>query len=521
MSSSGVAAVIKNLIALPLNVKNAVVRHGPPVTDRARSQSVFSNVFLHIHSTRTHRHSLKPSFTLGLGLASISLFLTLAATGILLMVYYKPSAAGAYSSVKDIHYVVPAGRLIRNIHRWAAHLMVAAVMLHMARVLFTGAYKRGREFNWLIGLALLVLTLVLSYSGYLLPWDQLAYWATTIGANIASSPNELTDALGLTDVFNIGQLQKQLILGSNSVGEEALIRFYWLHCVVLPVGLTVLLAAHFWRIRKDGGMTRPDDLTEADLEGTPKDEKAEQAFQPSESKTYGLMCVVGGRSPAVNRGPEHTVPSWPHLLYAEMAVFMTVLAVLLALGLAFDAPLKEAANPAVPENPAKAPWYFLGLQELVSYSAFMGGIGIPALVMLALALVPFLDREEAGIGRWFGGERGRRVVLQSLLFSAVAVVGMLVATVNFGWLREWAWVRKAYPDLPQIVITFINPGTILVGIMAAWSFLALLRHRSTHMGTLAMFTCLAVAFVIMTYFATVHRGPNWHFYWSKSQWPIH
>jgi quinol-cytochrome oxidoreductase complex cytochrome b subunit len=155
-------------------------------------------LFLHIHSVRVHVRTLEPTLTFGLGLISAASFLILCVTGVLLMVYYKPSTALAYDSVKDIHFVVFTGRFIRNIHRWAAHIMVVAVFLHMARVFYTGSYKKPREFNWLVGLGLLVLTLALSFTGYLLPYDQLAYWAITIGSNIANSPRELTDAIGIT-----------------------------------------------------------------------------------------------------------------------------------------------------------------------------------------------------------------------------------------------------------------------------------------------------------------------------------
>ena len=134
------------------------------------------------------------------------------------MFYYKPYPDVAYESIKDIHFVVPTGRFIRNIHRWAAQLMVVAVLLHMARVFYTAAYRKPREFNWVIGMGLLVVTLGLSFTGYLLPWDQLAYWAITIGANIAQSPREVTDALGITRCFDPGGLQKLLLLGSDEVG---------------------------------------------------------------------------------------------------------------------------------------------------------------------------------------------------------------------------------------------------------------------------------------------------------------
>jgi len=189
---------LENLKTVPRQFRASAIRGGTPRTDRSRSTFVFGNVFLHLHAVRTHRWSLRWSTTWGLGITAMAAFLITLVTGVLLMFYYKPYPEVAYLSIKDIHYVVPTGRLMRNIHRWAANVMVVAVLLHMARAFYTAAYRAPREFNWLIGMALLVTTLGLSFTGYLLPWDQLAYWAITIGANIAQSPREVTDALGIT-----------------------------------------------------------------------------------------------------------------------------------------------------------------------------------------------------------------------------------------------------------------------------------------------------------------------------------
>ena len=504
---------IENLRHLPSTLKDAWFRVGRlPETEREESQATFHNLFLHLHSVRVHVRSLAPTLTFGLGFVATASFLVLCITGVLLMVYYKPSTTLAYDSVKDIHYIVFTGRFMRNLHRWAAHIMVVAVFLHMARVFYTGSYKKPREFNWLVGLGLFVLTLALSFTGYLLPYDQLAYWAITIGANIANSPRELTDALGVSAWFDPGGFQKRLLLGANFVGEDALIRFYVLHVFVLPVVLVMLLGVHFWRIRKDGGLARPAD---------PMGGKAEwggamrPVFEPLATKTYGLMAVVKGRRATVNRGPENTVMSWPHLLWAELAVLMLTVAVCLVLSLLSDAPLKELANPTVPENPAKAPWYFLGLQEMVSYSAFIGGMVVPAIVWIGLALIPFLDRRTEGEGEWFGTAGEKLVAWQSFIYATLTAVGMLVFTVNLGWLRNW------FPNIHQLWIILINPGSVLVALYAGWSLWIMKQRNSVRLAAVALFTCFLVGFTILTYFATVHRGPNWQFYWWPSQWPVH
>ncbi|MEW5875141.1 MAG: cytochrome b N-terminal domain-containing protein [Candidatus Zixiibacteriota bacterium] len=513
--SPGLGLFWRNVTALPSSLKESFSRHSSPTSDRARSQSIFANMFLHIHSTRVHPHALRLTYTWGLGVASAALFLILTVTGVLLMIYYKPSTDLAYQSIKDIHYVVPTGRFIRNIHRWAAQLMVITVILHMARVFFTGSYKKPREFNWVIGLGLFVLTLALSFTGYLLPWDQLAYWAVTIGANIAASPTEFTDALRLTHLFNIGAFQKELLLGASEVGQEALIRFYVLHVMILPILLAVGISVHIWRVRKDGGLSRPDGATTTAGKGVGTGNPVPQSPASAPTKTYGLMCVVKGRTPATNQNQNETVPSWPYLLRAELLVLMVFTLISLVLAYFLDAPLKEMANPAVPENPAKAPWYFLGLQEMVSYSAFIGGVVIPAVAMIGLALIPYLDRERDKVGVWFSGTAGRLVAWRSLAFAAVSAIAMVAIPVNFGWLRNW------FPAIPQIWIIFINPGTILTALYALWSIYELRRSGSTRMAAIALFTCFMVGFIILTTVGTVFRGPNWDFFWWPSQWPVH
>jgi hypothetical protein len=359
-------------------------------------------------------------------------------------------------------------------------------------------------------MGLLAITLALSFTGYLLPWDQLAYWAITIGANIAQSPREVTDALGITDWFDPGGLQRLLLLGSDTVGAEALIRFYLLHVMILPLGLTALMAVHFWRIRKDAGLARP---ANADLRLGPPSGSTYPVFTEAPARTYQLAALVRGRTTAVARGPENTVPSMPHLFYAELAVLMLTAFVCVALALLSDAPLKELANPAVPENPAKAPWYFLGLQELVSFSAFMGGIGVPMIVLIGLGLIPYLDREDAGTGEWFGGPGGWPLVRGSAVFGLGAALLLEGIAISFGWVREW------FPEAPQLLVTFLNPGTLLAFLYGLYSVWLVRRFQSARAGALGLFTCFLCGFLVLTVIGTWFRGPNWIFYWSPADWP--
>jgi len=515
LNLSGLNEFIGNIVSLKDSVVRSFVRGGMPTSDRSRAAVSVNNFFLHIQGARTHLNTLRPTYTFGLGLISVYLLLITIVSGALLMIYYNPSIGSAYNSVKDINYVVFAGRLLRNIHKWAGEGMIIFVMLHMARVFYTSSYKQGREFNWIIGVVLLALTFVLNFTGYLLPWDQLSYWALVIGSNIAQSPKEITDILGITRFFDIGGFQKELFLGGVTPGEVTLVRVYFLHIMLLPLVFAIFLGVHFWRIRKDGGLTVPDSFRPQTNEFDKPSSTENKGGTFSTKKTYGLMAMVRSKTPAVDVNVENTVMSWPNLLRAEVAVFMLCLAGVVVYSFFINAPLKELANPLIPENPAKAPWYFLGLQELVSYSAFMGGIALPSVALLGLALIPYLDREPKNVGVWFTNREGRWVTLISFVVATIVLIGLLAFVIKFGWFRNW------WPDIPQLIITLINPGTIWVGFVMAWSLLVMTKTGSTRMGAVALFTVFLISYFIFTYVGTELRGPNWDFYWSKSQWPVH
>ena len=220
----------------------SVFRSGSGTSTLHRSLAIQQNVFLHLFSTKVRKRMMSFSATWYLGTLTFGTFLILVLTGVLLMLYYHPSVPQAYADTKDLQFVVSSGMFLRNLHRWSAHAMVFLVFAHMFKVFYRGAYRPRREFNWVIGVVLLLITLLLSYTGYLLPWDQLAFWAITVGSNIALA------------VPLLGQKIHFLLLGGNAVNANALLRFYVLHCVILPLAAVVLIAVHFWRIRKDGGL---------------------------------------------------------------------------------------------------------------------------------------------------------------------------------------------------------------------------------------------------------------------------
>jgi quinol-cytochrome oxidoreductase complex cytochrome b subunit len=398
------SGALTTLRELPQNVWNSIFRNPLPSTDLERSSTSFTNFFLHIHPVKVNKNTLRPAYTLGLGLMATFLFVILVVTGVLLMFYYVPSTTQAYDRMLDLRGTVAFGIFLRNMHRWSAHGMVAIVFLHMCRVFFTGAYKKPREFNWVLGVFLLLVTLFLSFTGYLLPWDQLAFWAITVGTSIA----------GYAPI--VGQQIKFVLLGDTTVGQEALLRFYVLHVAVLPAVLVLLMAIHFWRIRKDGGLSRPEKVAAP----------APDAGVVKLKKIYGLQGFVRGPFTKLGNVPDDSVYSWPNLLMAEIFVFVLTISVILVVSLLFNAPLEQPVNVMHPPNPAKAPWYFLGLQEMVSYSAFWGGIGIPGMMAALLLLVPYIDRSTHGVGKWFAKER----LLANTIFLTLVILNVIFIVIG-------------------------------------------------------------------------------------------
>jgi len=398
----------------------SVFRIGWPQTDKDRAAAMISSFFLHLHPARVSRHALRPTYTFALGLISAILFVILSVTGLALMLYYVPYPPEAYRSMKDLQFVVTFGIVLRNMHRWSAHAMVVVVFLHMCRVFWTGSYKPPREFNWIVGVLLLLLTLGLSFTGYLLPWDQLAFWAITVGTNIAAYAPVVGDQV------------KYLLLGGHMIGPMTLLRFYVLHCVILPLAMLMLISLHVWRVRKDG-------LSGGSGQMLPVEEVA--GVFPASTKTYGLMSLSKRpRASVESRDPYDEVFAWPHLLYRELLVALAVIVVLHALSLVFMAPLEEIAEPTRTPNPAKAPWYFLGLQELVHYSALIGGVIVPTVLVVALLALPYVDRGTAGAGRWFAPERRVSNIVFTvivILLAGLTVTGTLFRGPNWAWVWPW------------------------------------------------------------------------------------
>jgi quinol-cytochrome oxidoreductase complex cytochrome b subunit len=216
-------------------------------------------VFLHLHPARINRNAVRYNYTWGMGGITFYLFIILTLTGVLLMFYYHPSKVQAFRDILYLMNDVPFGNVLRNMHRWAAHAMVITTWLHMFRVFMTGSYKAPREFNWGIGVMLLLFTMLLSFTGYLLPDDQLGFWAVTVGTNMARATPLLGHEgpfgpeLGITAFNDV----RFALLGGSIVDANALLRAYIWHCIAIPILATLLMIVHFWRVRKDGAISGP------------------------------------------------------------------------------------------------------------------------------------------------------------------------------------------------------------------------------------------------------------------------
>ncbi|HVN79463.1 MAG TPA: cytochrome b N-terminal domain-containing protein [Terriglobia bacterium] len=239
---------------------------------RSRALGVLSNVFLHLHPAKINRDAVAYNYTWGMGGITFYLFIVLTFTGALLMFYYHPSKVQAFRDILYLEHDVPFGKLLRNMHRWAAHLMIITVWLHMFRVFLTGSYKKPREFNWAVGVLLMLLTMLLSFTGYLLPDDQLGFWAVTVGTNMAratpllGSEGPFGHQLGMTPYNDV----RFGLLGGSIVDSNALLRAYIWHCIAIPIIAAVFMGVHFWRVRKDGGISGPSPVV---LESEIKEER--------------------------------------------------------------------------------------------------------------------------------------------------------------------------------------------------------------------------------------------------------
>ena len=409
-------------------VWRSMFRHPQLDTPRGRALQSFSNFFLHIYPVKVPARVLRLRYSFRLGFIAAVLFGILVVTGVYLMFVYTPSPTAAYGDMQHLKTGVGFGQLIRNVHRWSAHLMVLVVALHMVRVFYAGAYKKPREFNWAIGVMLLLLTLGLSFTGYLLPWDQLSYWAVTVGTNLVHY------------VPVIGSAAQDLLIGGDQVGPSTLLRFYALHVAVLPALVILILAVHIWRVRKDGFAVKRSSTGTFAEEATARSDADTPASVPADlygNRTRVLGIVDRESVTAEDRAVDDTVFTWPHLVARHVVVALGVAAVALGLGVAFVAPLRGIANPNLTPEPSKAPWYFSALQELLShYDPLVAGILVPTGIVLVLLVLPYIDRNPATEAR----NRKVAILVFSILLTAavvLTVVGTFFRGPGWHFVAPW------------------------------------------------------------------------------------
>lgn len=426
--------------------------------DRSRMRAVANNLILHIHPTKVAKPALRFSYTWGLGGISTLLATILAITGVLLMFRYDASVDRAYTSIQTMETEVLFGSLIRATHHWSANLLIITAFLHMLRVFFSGGFKKGRSTNWLVGIALLLLVIAFNFTGYLLPWDQLAYWAITVGTS-------LLDYVPLVGSAVIG-----FLLAGPEVGQGALRNFYAIHVAVLPAILVILMSYHFWKVRKDGGISQP--------------------VQPP--------AANGKQQRVVER-----VTTIPHLVQIELAAAAVVVTVLLVWAMFTPAPLEALANPNHPPNPAKAAWYFMGLQELLLHMHPLAAMLLPGILLMGMALIPYWDKQDDNIGIYFRSAVGKKTVVTGALLGLITVPVLV-------WVDEqYLDLPALLPNLPTLISNGLLPLLLSLGALSIIYFLFRLLFRANQSEALAGLTSfIIVGFILLTLIGVYLRGAN-------------
>ena len=348
------------------------------------------------------------------------------------------------------------GSLFRAVHHWSANLLVVTAFLHLLRVFFTGSYKQGRTMNWLIGIALLVLVLAANFTGYLLPWDQLAYWAITVSTTL------------LSYIPQIGEWLSRFLLGGPQVGQGALSNFFALHVVVIPLITVSMMAYHFWKVRKNGGLSQP-----IHKEGV---------------RVERLTTI-------------------PHLVRRELAVGLAVLAAVISFAMWVPAPLQQIANPLHSPNPAKAAWYFAGLQELLLHMHPLSAIALVALVLVGMISLPWLDRKDGDIGLYFRSPVGRITALIGAVTAAYLIPVLVVVD------EYWLDLPGALPSVPDVITNGWLPFIFsTLALLAIYGLMRLVRYKGQKANhseaLLGLFTFLMTGLVVLTIIGVFFRGAN-------------
>ena len=438
------------------------MRYREIVKPAESARTVVSTFVLHLRPVRVPAATIRFTHTFGLGGSSLVLLCILLVTGSLLMFGYTPVPGDAYASIEKLQGDVTFGAFVRAVHHWSANLLVLVAVLHLLRVVFTGGFLGARALNWLVGLFLLAAIAASAFTGYLLPWDQLAYWAVTIVTGMAAY------------VPLAGPALAAFLRGGEEIGPATLGTYFALHTQWLPVLLFAGAGFHFWRVRKAGGVVLPPDA-ERDDNGKPKQ-----------------------------------VLFLPDLLWREGAAALVVLAAVTLFSAVVRAPLGPAANPGLSLNPAKAPWYFLGLQELlVHLHPLFAVVVVPLLGILALCALPYLGfSDDEPRGAWFLSENGRRTAKRAAVAALVATPLLVLADA----------LLLGKSSAPSGGAAFLLRGVLpvavlLAGALAGFRFLRS-RFGATRLeATQALFVFFATAFAVLTAVGIWFRGAGMKLVW--------
>lgn len=433
---------------------------GTPTATPRRHRFLSHSLLLHLRPTWVPERAIRFTHTFGLGGMAMVLVLLLMASGLLMGFVYDAAPERAYQSIVVLQQDLLFGRLIRGMHYWSANLLVVIVGLHLLRVFLTGAFHYPRRSNWLIGLGLLSAVLLSAFTGYLLPWDQLSFWAITVSTEM------------LTYVPVIGDGLRYLMLGGEAIGPATAVVFYTTHTTIVPIVLILLMTWHIWRVRLSGGVVLP----------------APRAGRP---------------------GDNARVPFIPDLLLREAVVALIVIACVVVLAILFGAPLGEPFNPGLSPNPAKAPWYFLGLQELLlHFHPVFAAVVIPLMALTALVAVPFLRYEEPVSGDWFLTERGRRLAIVAAIVGLVATPAFVIVDERLVGPAGW------WPGTTPLVSNGAVP--FLLCVFGPALFYAVARKRlaaTRNEAVQALFVMLVAAFLVLTATGIWFRGEGMALVW--------
>ena len=423
---------------------------------RQRYRNFFNSLFLHFRPRSVQERTLRFTLTWGLGGMAVVLVCMLFGTGLMLKFVYQPVPDRAYESIIHLQNNVLFGQLIRNIHHWSGYMLLIIVFLHFLRVFFTGAFYPPRQFNWIIGLAMFLAVLTSNITGYLLPWDQLAFWAITICTGM------------LEYIPGIGNWLQGLVRGGSDIGSATLSIFFAIHTAIIPACLLVLMPWHFWRVRKAGGLVTP-------------------------------------RSPDEDEDSEdEKVPTIPNLILREIVIAVVLIAVIMVISVLFNATLGAKANPGLSPNPTKAPWYFAGIQELLlHFHPLFALFIIPAFMLIALISIPYINYQTATAGVWFGSYRGRHMAAVAALTAVIITPIGIVAdefVIDFA-----AWL----PNIPGEISNGLIPFTLMLTATFLFYMVMKNKFKSNNNETLqSVFVLLVVAFIILTITGIWFRGLN-------------